>query len=179
MAITASDILQKLSVTSGAAGNSVAGTPAGSLGKYCSTSTITDATIGNLFDDVSGDENTANTIDYRCYVIHNSHASLTWQNVVVYISAEVAGGASAAIGVDPTAASAVGSAGAQAVTIANELTAPAGVSFTAPTTKGTGLSMGSIANGQVKALWVRRTAANSAALDSDGVTITCAGDTSA
>lgn len=52
MAITATDILFKFSVKTGAAGNSTAGTAGGSLGKYISTTQITDNTLNNLFDDV-------------------------------------------------------------------------------------------------------------------------------
>ena len=153
--------------------------PGASLGKYISTSTIADATLNALFDDISGAENAASTVDYRCVFIHNSNAANALQNAVIWLSAEVAGGASIAIGVDPTAASAIGSASAQAVTIASETTAPAGVSFSSPTTAGTGLSLGTIPSGQCKAVWFRRTAANSAALNSDGVTWSVQGDTGA
>jgi hypothetical protein len=181
MAIVAGDILYKFSVKTGAAGNSTAGSAAGSLGKYISTTQITDNTLNNLFDDVTGDENAASTVDYRCFFVHNSHASLSWQSVVVWLSAEVAGGASIAIAIDDTAASAIGSASAQADEITNETTAPgAGVgSFSAPTTKGTGLSLGTIPAGQCRAVWVRRTAANTVALNNDGVTLRCEGDTAA
>lgn len=180
MAITASDILFKLSTTSGSAGNSTAqGNVNNSLGKYISTTEITDNTLNNLFDNISGDENAASTVDYRCFFVHNSHASLTWLSVVAWISAEVSGGASVAIGVDTTAASAIGSASAQALTVANETTAPAGVSFSTATTKGAGVSLGDIPAGQCRAIWVRRTAANNAAVDSDGATIRCEGDTAA
>lgn len=96
MAIVSGDILYKFSVKTGSAGNSTAGTAAGSLGKYISTTQITDNTLNNLFDDITGDENAASTVDYRCFFVHNSHASLTWQNVVVWLSSEVAGGASIA-----------------------------------------------------------------------------------
>lgn len=177
MAIASSDILNKLSVVTGSAGNSTASTPAGSLGKYISTTQITDATVHNLFDQVSGDENAASTVDYRCYFIHNNHASLTWESVVAWISSEVALGASIAIAVDTTAASAIGSAGAQALLIANEITAPSGVSWSTATTKATGVSIGNITAGQCRAIWVRRTAANSAAINTDGAVITCEGDT--
>lgn len=177
MSIVSTDLLYKYSVTTGAAGNSTAGTAPGSLGKYISTTQITDATLNNLFDDVTGDENAASNVDYACYFVHNNHATLTWQNVVAWLSAEVAGGASTAIGVDSTAASAIGSASAQAVSVANDLTAPASVSFTSPTTKGAGISIGSIPPGQCRAIWVRRTAANTAALASDGVTVRFEGDT--
>lgn len=178
MAITASDILFKFSVAA-AAGDTTAGTAAGSLGDQISTTQITDATLHNLFDVITGDENAASDVEYRCLFVHNNHATLTWENVVVWLSAETAGGASAAISVDTTGVTAKGAATAQAKTVADESTAPSGQTFTAPTTKGTGLSIGNIPAGSVAAIWIRRTAANSAALDTDGVTIRCEGDTAA
>lgn len=179
MAISSGDILLKYSVVTGSAGDSTAGTASGSLGKYGSTTQVA-AGANGLFDDISGAENAASTVDYRGIVVHNNHATLTLQNAVVYLSAETAGGASIAIAVDNIAASAKGSSSAQLAQIANETTAPTGVSaFSSPTTAGAGLSLGSIAAGQFKGIWVRRTAANSAALDSDGVTIAISGDTAA
>jgi hypothetical protein len=178
MAITATDILYKFSVAA-AAGNTTAGTAATSLGDQISTTQITDATVGNLFDDVTGDENAASEAEYRCFFVHNNHATLTWQNVVVWVVSEVAGGANIAISVDTTAASAVGSASAQAKSVADENTAPTSQTFSTPTTKGTGLSIGNLTSGQVRGIWVRRTAANSAALNSDGTVIQCEGDTAA
>lgn len=180
MAITAADIKFKFSVKTGTAGNQNAGTAAGSLGKYISTTEITDNTLNNLFDDITGDENAASEAEYRCIFVHNAHATLQLQNAVVWLSAEVAGGASVAIATDNVAASVIGSAGAQAAEVANEDTAPGAVSaFSSPTTKGAGLSLGSIDAGKCKAIWVRRTAANSAALNNDGVTIKVEGDTAA
>lgn len=180
MAITASDIKYRLSTTSGSAGNSTAGGAAGaSLGKYMSTTDLVDNTLNNLFPDVTGDENAASNVDYQCIFIYNAHGSLTWQSPKVWISAEVSGGAAAAIGIDTTAASAQNNASAQGLIIANKDTAPSGVSFSSPTSKATGLSLGSLAAGQVRAVWIRRTAANSAALNNDGVTISAEGDTAA
>ena len=177
-AITSGEILFKRSVTTGAAGNSTAqADPNASLGKYVSTTQWTGGSANDLFDDISGAENAASTVDYRCIFVHNSNATNALQNAVAYLSAEVAGGASIAIGADTTAASALGSATAQALTVANETTAPAGVSFSAPTTAGAGISLGSIPAGSVKAFWIRRTAANTAALSGDGVTIAVSGDT--
>lgn len=181
MPIASSDILYKLSVTTGP-GNSTAGTPATSLGEFISTTAIADASPHNLFDLMTGDENAAGAaeVEYRCFFVHNNHATLTWENVVVWLSAEVAGGAVAAIAVDSTAASAVGSATAQALEVANESTAPSpALTFSSPITKGTGLSIGNLTAGQVRAIWVRRTAANSPALNNDGVTIRAEGDTAA
>jgi len=178
MAITATDILYKFSVAA-AAGNTTAGTAAGSLGDQISTTQITDATLHNLFDLITGDENAASDVEYRCIFVHNNHGTLTWENVVVWLSAEVAGGAVAAISVDTTAASAIGSGSAQAKTVADESTAPATQTFSAPTTKGTGLSIGNLAAGECRAIWVRRTAANTSAVNNDGVTVRCEGDTAA
>lgn len=181
MPIASSDLHFKLSLKTGTAGNqSAQPDPNQSLGKYISTTDITDNTLNNLFDDISGDENAANTVDYRCIFIHNAHATLTLQNAVVWLSAEVAGGASISLAIDNVAASAIGSASAQADQIANETTAPSAVgTFSAPTTKGTGLSVGSLTAGQCRAIWVKRTAANTAALNNDGCTIRIEGDTAA
>lgn len=179
MAITASDIKFKFSVKTGSAGNSTAGTAAGSLGKYISTTEITDATLHNLFDVITGDENAASDVEYRCIFIHNAHATLTWESVVVWLFSETSGGAVAAIAVDGVAASAIGSSSAQADEVATEQSAPTGESFSSPTTKGTGLSVGNIAAGECRAIWVRRSAANTSALDLDGVVLRAEGDTAA
>lgn len=180
MAITATDIHFRGSTTAGAAGNSTAFGGAGtSLGKYITNADYTDATLNNLFDDITGDQNAASQVDYQCMFVYNAHASLTWQTPVAWISSEVAGGASVAIGVDTTAASAVGSASAQAVTIASKTTAPAGASFSAPTVKGSGIAVANLPATQVRGIWIRRTAANTTAVDSDGATIRVEGDTAA
>ena len=179
MAIVAGDIVFRYSVITGSAGDSTAGTAAGSLGKYVSTTAVA-AGLNGLFDDISGAENAANTVDYRGIAVLNNHGSLQLQNPTVYVSAETAGGASVAIATDNVAASAKGSASAQMAQIANETTAPTPVSaFSTPTTAGTGLALTSLNAGQVKGVWIRRTAANTAALDNDGFTLAVTGDTAA
>lgn len=180
MAIASTDLLYKYSVTTGSAGNTTAGTPAGSNGKYISTTPIADATLDNLFDDVTGDENAASNVDYKCLFIHNNHGSLTLQNAKVWMVSEVSGGANTAIALDNIGVVAVGSSSAQAAIIANEDTAPSGVgSFSSPTTKSAGLAVGDIPAGSCVAIWVRRTATNSAAQNNDGVTLRIEGDTAA
>lgn len=176
-AIIASEIVFRYTTTAGAAGDTTAGTANGSLGKYASTTAWAGGSANDLFDDISGAENAASTVDYRGIAILNNNASNSLQNAVVYISAETAGGASCAVAVSGTAASAKGGASAQMETIANETTAPSGPSFSSPTTSGTGLSLGTIPVANVKGIWIRRTAANSAALSADGVTIAITGDT--
>lgn len=179
MPIASTDIQLMYSTTSGSAGDSTAGTASGSLGKYVSTTQVA-AGANGLFDNVSGVENAALESEYRCIFVKNNHATLTASNVTVYASAEVSGGANVAFALDNIATSAKGSASAQAAQIANEDTAPSGVgSFSTPTTDGTGLAIGSLAPGQVKAVWVRRTTTNSGPVNADGVDISVGFDTPA
>lgn len=176
MAIAATDLLIKGSSSGATAGNATANGGAGTnLGKYCSSGTLTDASTNNLFPDVTGAENASSNVDYQCFFIHNNHASLDAANGVIYISSEVSGGVSCAVGGDATGASPVGQSGtAQAVTVANKNTAPSGVTFTTATTAGAGQAFpgdASLAHGKVLGVWVKRTAANSAAKSGDGVTV--------
>lgn len=174
MAIVASDIVKRLSVITGSAGDSTAGTPAGSLGKYVSTTAITDATLNNVFDDVSGAEAAAGSTEYRCIFILNNHATLTFYSATIAVQSETAGGGDITIALDDIAASAKGSASAQAAQIASETTTPSGVGAF-----GAGpLTIGDLAPGQVKGVWVRRiVAASTAALALDGVILRVTGDT--
>ena len=130
MAIVAGDIIFRLS---GGAGNS---DPDLSLGGVISSTAITDASVENLFDNVSGAESTAGDTEYRGFYVLNNHGSLTWQSVKLWISTETPSADSlidialAGEGVDVTME-----------TIANESTAPVGESFTHPTSAGAGLSL--------------------------------------
>lgn len=179
MPIVDTDILFKFSV-SAAAGNTTAGTAATSLGDQVSTTQVTGAALNNIFDDISAAENVASDDEYRCLFAHNTHATLTLIAAVVYVESEVAGGAVIALGADPTAASAVGSGSAQAVNVANEDGIPAGVTFsTTATSPTTGVALGNIGPGQVKPFWVRRTAANTVAINNDGGVIRIWGETNA
>lgn len=180
MPIIDTDILFKLSTTDGAAGNSLPqGSVNSSLGKYISTTEIVAATKNNLFDDITGDENASSVVDYRCFFVHNNHGTITWIAPVVWISAEVSGGANVEIGLDPAGVTAKGSSSAQAATIANELSAPSGVAFSAPATKSGGIVLSDIPAGSCAAVWVKRSAANTAAVNNDGFTVRVEGDTTA
>lgn len=179
-AIVPAEIVYRYSVKTGAAGNSVAGTALGSLGTWISITPWAGGVANDLFDDITGAENAASAVDYRCVMIYNSNAANALQNAVAYISAEVAGGASAALAADSTATSALAASVAQALTAATETAPGAGVTglaYSAPTTAATGVALGSIPSGSVKGLWIRRTAGNTAALSGDGVTVAVTGDT--
>lgn len=179
MAILATDIKLRLSTTAGSAGDSTAaGAVGNSLGKYMST---TDITTSNVFPDITGAQNAQGSAykDYQCVFVYNS-AAQDALNVVVWNSSDVAGGASADMALDSTAASAHNNASAQALTIANATTAPAGpLTFSASQSAATGLNIGTLAAGQVKAVWLRRTAANSGPLNNDGLQLEVDFDTGA
>lgn len=169
MPITATDIQFRLS---GGAANAA---PASSIGGAKSSTQITDASLQNLFDNVTGDESAAGDIEYRCFYVHNGHATLTWLGVTVWIATNTPStDTTCDIGLGASAVSGTETA------VANEGTAPAGVTFSAPTTKAGGLVIGDLAPGAHKAIWVRRTVtAGAAAYNSDSVVIRCEGDTAA
>lgn len=176
MPIVSTDIQFRLSTKSGSAGDTTTSTPSASLGKYVSTTQMATG-ANNLFDNISGSENIAQATDYRCVFVLNNHATLTLEASNIYVT-NVAGGADVTIGIDPAAASAKGSATAQATSIASESAAPSGVTFSAPA-QGSELVLGDIGPGQVRAVWVKRTATNSAAINADGITLHVSGDTAA
>jgi hypothetical protein len=174
MPIVAADIQKRFSVAA-AAGDTTAGTAATSLGDQVSTTQITDATLGNLFDDVSGAESSAGDVEYRCIFILNNHATLTLQNATIAVQSETASGASIDIALDNIAVSAKGSGSAQAAAVADESTSPGGGAGAFG--KGP-LTIGDIPPGQVKGVWVRRTVpAATGALNPDGAILRVTGDT--
>lgn len=174
MAIVPTDLILRLSTTAGSAGDSTAGTPAGSLGKYAASTALTTATLFNLFRQITAAEALAGIVLYRCVFLLNNHATLTLQTPNVSVQSQTASGGTYDLATDGTAVSAKGSAGAQAVTIASETTAPSGTSAF-----GAGpLTIADLAPGQVKGVWVRYTVpAASAAINPDGVIIAASGDT--
>lgn len=175
MPILSSEIVFRLS---GGASNTDA---AASLGGAMSTAgggVITSGQLNNLFDDVSGDESASGDTEYRCMYVTNNNSSspeLTLTSIATWISVESASGDSEyAIGLDPAGVDGT------ATTIANESTAPAGVTFTRPTSKGAGLSISDMAAGSNQAIWVRRViSAAASAANNDGPTIRVEGDTPA
>ncbi len=172
MSVSASDIKVRYSTTAGSAGNSNTGTAAGSLGKYISTTDATGST-NVFFDDVSSAEASAGLTEYRCVFVLNDHATDSALNVQVQVVSEVSGGGVTTAALDNIATSAKGSASAQAAQIAGDTSAPSGVgSFVT-----TALSIGTLAAGQCKAVWLRRVVgASTGAIVGDGFTLRTTGD---
>lgn len=178
-AIVAADVLYYLSAPAASAGFVTAGTPGSSWGKYISSTQLSATPLDNLFTDLTGAQNAASQVDYAClFILNNTSSGNSMLNTVAWLptSADVAGGAIVAIGLDPTAASVKTTSSVQAVTITAATNAPAGVSTwvtnvgsapTSPSYTG-GLQLGTIPAGSCRAIWVRRTATNSSPINNDG-----------
>lgn len=148
MSVVASDIKRYLS---GGAANA---DPNASIGGAKSTTQFTDNTKNNIFDDTSPAEATAGDTEYRCTYFQNTNGTTTLQDARIYISQNTTsaddeidiGIGAAAINTTETA-------------VANESTAPAGVTFSHPTTYAGGLQFNSatgLAAGDYRAVWERR-----------------------
>jgi hypothetical protein len=154
--IFATDIEIRLSIPGAAAGDADAQPdPNDSRGEFISTTVLTDSTLDNLIRSTTGPEGESGITLYACLFIANKHASLTYQAVKVWLSSQTAGGGTLSIGLDPAGVVAIDAMTAQAEVIADEETAPTGVTFTAPTSVDDALSIGDIAPDECQAVWVR------------------------
>ncbi|MGL5001957.1 MAG: hypothetical protein ACRDAM_03355 [Casimicrobium sp.] len=145
MAIITGDFVTRLS---GGAGNSSGNASLGGA----KSSTVAPTAIDQLFDAVGAAEAVAGDIEYRCVYLHNGNASDSMINAVVFVSANTPNASTTLeIGVGTAAINGTEQ------TVADETAAPAGVTFSAPSTAGTGLALGTIPLGQHKAIWLRRT----------------------
>lgn len=169
MAIASSDL--KFYLSGGAANSD----PNASLGGVISSVEITSASLHNLFDRVSGAESASGDVEYRGFYFKNTHGTLTLSDVFAWFVSNTPSSDT-----DLAIALAAEGVNAQMETLANESTAPATVSFSAPSSKGTGLSMGNIAAGQYYGIWARRTVgAAAAAYSDDNAVIRVEGDSPA
>jgi hypothetical protein len=156
-----SDIGSSLSVTD----------PSISIG-YQASATVWDGGVTHdLFDVITYSEMLAGQADYRCVFVRNQDSVNTIYDIAIWIASETPGGASVALGIDTTGPSIFNSSLQQALSIASETTAPAGVSFSSPTSKATGIALGHLAPLQVRAFWIRRTALGTGGLTGDSAVI--------
>lgn len=166
MAITPAELQFRLS---GGAANSDGNA---SIGGAISANEI-GQNLHDLFDLVSSDEAAAGDVEYRCIYIINTNGSLTAQSVSIFIQSNTPSG-------DSQIAIGLGAAGLNATesAVADESTAPAGVTFSEPANDGAGLNPVDIPAGQYVSLWIRRTInAAASALNNDTATLRVAVDT--
>lgn len=164
MPIVSGDIIYRLS---GGASNS---DPAASLGGVKSSTPMG----SNLLDDVSSAESAAGDVEYRAFYVHNAHATLTMENAVCWIQANTPSG-------DTTLDIGLGTSAVNGTeqTVANESTAPSGVTFSAAANEGSAIALGNIPPGEHRAVWVRRTVSAAAAASNDTATLRVKCDTQA
>jgi hypothetical protein len=165
MPIASTDIQYRLS---GGASNAV---QAAALGGAKSSNVFG----AGIFDDVAASESFAGDVEYRCVYVHNAHATLSLDNAVLWLPAntpststvvEAGLGTSALNGTEQT--------------VADENTAPSGVTYVAAATKAAGVSLGSIPAGQSRAVWLRRTVTTgAAAINGDTFSLRVEGETAA
>jgi len=105
----------------------------------------------NLFDDISGADSLAGDVEFRGIYLENSHASATMTDVTIWIKDQPSGPDTLDIGDDAAAVD------VNIQTIADEDTVPGSVSFTQPSTRATGINLGTLTNGQRVGFWIRRT----------------------
>lgn len=170
MAITSSDLIIRLS---GGSGNTNVNA---SIGGAKSSTAVTDNTLNNIFDSIDGTESTSGDTEYRCVYLHNNHGTLTAQNVRVYIQSNTTSADDTwTIGLGTSAIN-----GTEQGPLADESTAPSGVTFSAPTTYAGGLASADIPAGQHRSVWYKRVCnAGAAAIDNNAATINFDCDTAA
>lgn len=128
------------------------------------------AGLHNIFDYVDPDEGVAGDVEYRAIDIKNTHVTETLYGAVIYIS-QITSGTDDAIEI------AYDATGTQSV--ADESTAPSSpaLSFSAPTSKATGIALGDIAPGGTKRLWLKRTVTAGASSGTSNGELTVTGGT--
>jgi hypothetical protein len=158
MAIVSGDL--RFHLTGGAANAD----PALSLGGVISSVQLVDATLENLFDNVSPADALAGAVHYRALSFKNASAETAW-GAVVFISQETTSA-------DTTVAIAYDSTGTQSVV--DEDTAPTGLTFSTPLSLSAGIALGDVAAGGVRRVWFKRitNAGAAQASDSGKITIT-------
>lgn len=172
MPISSSDVVYRLS---GGVSNTSQQASLGGAMATVAGGIITPGVQNNVWDDVSGAESAAGDAEYRCIFVVNTHGSLTLQGAVIWLDSLTSQtDLDEHIALD---AAGIGVSNSNAST-ASENTAPSpAVSFSQPTSKGTGLLIGNIGAGQMKAIWHRRTVSPGALATAASFSIRVEGDT--
>lgn len=138
--------------------------------------TLTGA-LHELFDEVQPAEALAGDVEYRLIVIRNTHGSEAFIGLKAYLSSNTTSASTTLeIGVDPNTTLAT------IPKIATEATAPAGVTFSAPSSVAGALDLGDLPGGgstTTIGLWLKRTVtAGAAPLLSDAAVLVITNATS-
>lgn len=148
---------------------------ADNLGGAITATLVVSATLENLFSNISSAEAKDGVTKYACLYVKNTHASFTWSAVKQWILQNTPSndtevflglGVSGVDGEEPT--------------IADELTAPAGVIFGSPEDEATANDLPNLAKAEYHGFWVKLVVSpNAAAIALDNWKIRTKGDTPA
>lgn len=155
---------------SGGAGNA---DPNASFGGAISSTELVSNSVNNLFALAPAAEAEAGSVKYRAVFIKNTHATLTFISPKVYISSNTP---SATTEVKIALADETGS---PIETIADEDTAPDGPVFSTAADFANGLSLGDLAPGETKGIWIEYTINAGTGAVADQLTITAKGESEA
>jgi hypothetical protein len=146
-----------------------------SLGGAITATEIVDNTTHNIWDVVSSTESNTGDTEYRCIYVKNTNSSLTLQSPKVWIatntpstdtSVEIGLGTAAVNGTEQT--------------VANENTAPSGVTFGTAAGEGNALTFADLPAAGSKSIWIKRIiGATAGAFNDDNYVLSYAGDTAA
>lgn len=162
MAIESSEIKYRLS---GGAANSNA---AASLGGVASSVDVPNPHLPN----VTSAQAAAGRVRYRCFYVKNIDPLLTLTGAKLWIQANTPGAQTTIdVGLGTSAID------GEEQTVADEVTAPSGVSFSAAANEAAALSIGDLGPGAHKAFWLRDTVTAGATAVNETYTIRVKGDT--
>ncbi|MBT9164957.1 MAG: hypothetical protein DDT23_00968 [candidate division WS2 bacterium] len=144
-----------------------------SLGGAISSTEMVDNVLHNLFARVEAAEAATGSVRYRAIYVRNTHATLTYEAVLAFISLQTT---------SPNTSIRISLAGegvnGTMQTIPNENTAPVGRVFVAADGVAAGLPMGNLAPGAFFGIWVERTVnAGALAFSSDTASVSVRGET--
>jgi hypothetical protein len=115
------------------------------------TDTITVASaVNKMWEDILPAESYAGQTDYHGFYVHNAHPSIGLIDCKLYIASQTSGVDALWIGLGTSAIDATEQ------TIANDTTAPSGVTFSQPSSVGAAISLGALGAGQHRAYWQKR-----------------------
>lgn len=133
------------------------------LGGVITATQLASASLGALFANITGAEATSGVVKYACVYIRNKNATLTLTAVKQWLLSNTPSG-------DTEVKFGIGTSAKNGTeqTIANELTAPAGVSFLLAINEGVAIAFPDLDADDYQALWIELTVspgASATALD--------------
>lgn len=143
------------------------------LGGAITNDEVVSSVLHNVFDIVNKDESEVGSIEYRCIYLKNTNATSTFRAVQVFLKTQTQ---------SPTTSLAFGlgtaAVGGIEQSVADETSAPIGVTFVESIGEVNALVIGDIPAGSHKAIWLRRTVqANTTSASNDNAILTFDGAT--